>query len=100
MPGVVHLNANAVFARLVAVDAAAVVIASGESASCHVNHQSVEFGCWVAMIASALIGEVLQSPASSVSRNRRGWPRFFRTRDKPASSVPGLRGHQRPRPSG
>ena len=52
MPGVVHLNANAVFPRLVAVDAAAVVIASGESASCHVNHQSVEFGRWVAMIAS------------------------------------------------
>ncbi len=54
MPGVVHLDANAVFARLVAVDAAAVVIANGECASCHVNHQSVEFGRWVAMIAFAL----------------------------------------------
>ena len=53
MPGVVHLNANAVFPRLVAIDAAAVVITSGESASCHVNHQSVEFGRWVAMIAFA-----------------------------------------------
>src|SRR2546427_12192737 len=53
MPGVVHLNANAVFARLVAVNAAAVVIASGHSAGCHVNHQSVELERWVAMIAFA-----------------------------------------------
>ncbi len=52
MPGIVHLNANAVFARLVAVDAAAVVIASGESARGHVNHQSVKLGRWVTMIAS------------------------------------------------
>jgi len=37
MPRVVRLDADAVFPRLVSVDAAAVVIADGSSAGCHVG---------------------------------------------------------------
>jgi hypothetical protein len=37
MPGVVHLDSDSVFARLVAVDAAAVVVANGGSAGSHVD---------------------------------------------------------------
>src|SRR4029077_1927424 len=37
MPGIVHLDADTVFAGLVAIDCAAVVVASGGRAGCHVG---------------------------------------------------------------